>query len=166
MTLQQITLAAAVTTAALMAGLFFAYSCSVSPGLGRLPDSGYVASMQHINRVIQNPVFFAAFFGALLLLPASAWLLYQSGGGGPFLLMAGAALVYLTGVFGVTILGNVPLNEALDRFILDHALPDAIAAQRRLFEAKWNILNNIRTITSLLAFVLALLAVMKAPGAE
>ena len=62
------------TATALMAGIFFAFSCAVNLGLARLPDSQYVAAMQSINRRIQNPVFFAAFFGASLFLPLSTFL--------------------------------------------------------------------------------------------
>jgi uncharacterized membrane protein len=69
MTTGSLILAATATFSALMAGLFFAYSVSVSPGLGRLPDNAYLPSMQHINRAIQNPLFFVVFFGCLASLP-------------------------------------------------------------------------------------------------
>lgn len=51
----------------LMAGLFFTYSNSVMPALARMPPAQGTAAMNHINVVIQNPLFFAAFFGAALL---------------------------------------------------------------------------------------------------
>ena len=67
------------TTTGLIAGLFYSYSCSVNPGLAKLPDEGYVAAMQSINREILNPVFFATFIGTLLLLPISTWMHFGSG---------------------------------------------------------------------------------------
>src|SRR4051812_25032073 len=106
------------TTTALMSGLFYAFSWAVMPGLKRLPDAGYVAAMQSINRAIQNPVFFAAFLGTALLLPLSTYLAYSH----PkpvslrFWLLLVASAVYIIGVIGVTIGGNVPLNETLDAF--------------------------------------------------
>ncbi len=54
---------------ALITGLWYAYSCSVNLGLGKLPDSEYLMGMQSINREILNLVFFATFMGTLLLLP-------------------------------------------------------------------------------------------------
>ena len=60
-----------------MAGLFYAYACSVNPGLGRLPDTGYLAAMQSINRAILNPFFLLVFMGALIILPLGTWRLFS-----------------------------------------------------------------------------------------
>jgi uncharacterized membrane protein len=49
------------TVTALIAGLFYAYTCSVNIGLGKLPDEGYIAAMQSINREILNLLFFVSF---------------------------------------------------------------------------------------------------------
>ncbi|MFF0060695.1 hypothetical protein ACFYRC_03935 [Streptomyces sp. NPDC005279] len=43
------------------------------PALARSGDRIYVEVMQNINEVIQNPVFFAGFFGALILAAVAAW---------------------------------------------------------------------------------------------
>ncbi|MBC8154239.1 MAG: DUF1772 domain-containing protein, partial [Bacteroidetes bacterium] len=72
-----IVLGCATVTTALIAGLLYAYSCSVNPGLNRLSDASYLAAMQSINREIQNPVFFLSFLGALVLLPLSTWMLHS-----------------------------------------------------------------------------------------
>ncbi len=66
-------LGTAVLTA-LIAGLFYAYSCSVVLGLGKLSDAEYLKAMQNINREILNPVFFMmSFMGTAILLPVSAF---------------------------------------------------------------------------------------------
>src|SRR5688500_11418438 len=96
---------------ALITGLWYAYSCSVNPGLGQLSDDRYIASMQAINRAILNPIFFATFIGTLALLPLCTWLCYERLSTGQWTLMVIASIVYFVGVFGVTVLGNVPLNE-------------------------------------------------------
>ncbi|QEE49539.1 hypothetical protein FUA48_08085 [Flavobacterium alkalisoli] len=62
---------------ALMAGLFYSYSFSVNPGLGRLGDESYLMAMQSINRAILNPIFFICFFGSVALLPLNAYLGYE-----------------------------------------------------------------------------------------
>ena len=61
-------LAGATLTTGLIAGVYYAYAVSVNLGLAAQPDAGYVAAMQAINERIQNPVFFASFFGAVLTL--------------------------------------------------------------------------------------------------
>jgi uncharacterized membrane protein len=51
----------------LMAGLFFAFSTSVMPGLRRLPPADGAAAMQQMNRTILNPLFGVVFGGTALL---------------------------------------------------------------------------------------------------
>ncbi len=154
----------ALVTTALMAGLFFSWSCAVTAGLGKLPDASYLAAMQSINRTILNPLFFSCFFGAALLLPLSAWQAYGMATPLRFWLLLGAAAFYLVGVMGVTIFGNVPLNDALDIFQLDHASAEAMARQRAAFEARWNALNTLRTVASAAAVVLLGLALFQRPA--
>lgn len=140
-----------------MAGLFYAYACSVNPGLNRLSDSAYVAAMQSINRAILNPVFFAGFLGTALLLLISTYMHYEQPTSMRFWCLLAATAVYLIGVLGVTMVGNVPLNETLDAFDLQSASVREIAAQRAGFEVPWNRLNMVRTIASSLALVLVVI---------
>lgn len=144
---------------ALMAGLFFAYSCSVVSGLGRLSDKEYLGAMQSINRAILNPLFLGCFMGALLLLPLSTWMAYRQ----PvlqarfwFLLIA--FLAYAIGVFGVTVAGNVPMNNVLDKLDITGSSLEMLRMQRTAFENRWNFLNHIRTISAIVSLVLTLLA--------
>lgn len=139
-----------------MAGLFYAFSCAVNLGLARLSNAEYVSAMQSINRAIQNPVFFAAFFGAPILLLLSTFLHY--GQSMRFRFLLAATVIYLIGTFGVTVFGNVPLNNTLDRFKLKSASEEEIALQRANFRGRWNNLNTIRTVSSTLAVILLLIA--------
>jgi uncharacterized membrane protein len=143
---------------ALMAGLFYAFSCSVNLGLARLSNAEYVSAMQSINRAIQNPIFFAAFFGAPLLLPLSVFLHYGQPLSMRFWFLLAATIIYLVGTFGVTIFGNVPLNNTLDHFDLESASEAEIATQRVDFEDRWNKLNTIRTVSSTIAIILVIIA--------
>ncbi len=102
------------TLTALVAGLFFAWSVSITLGLLRVSDSEYVAVMQSTNRAIQNPIFFAAFFGAQIFLLVSLFFFY--GQNSRFSLLLAAAVIYTIGVMGVTIFGNVPMNNAARPF--------------------------------------------------
>lgn len=146
----------ATVLAALIAGLFYAYSCSVVLGLGKLSDSEYLKAMQSINREILNPVFFASFIGTAILLPVAAFLFRGQQPAFIFLLLASAA--YLIGVFGVTVAGNVPMNDLLDKFDIAGSSAEAVKQMRETFEGRWNFLNNIRTVFSVVSIVLAVCA--------
>lgn len=148
-------LALAIVSSALIAGLYYAYSCSVNPGLGKLPDREYIAAMQSINQAIQNPVFFASFFGTLILLPVAAYLSYKNGASMQFYWLVAAAIIYAIGSFGVTVLGNVPLNNVLAGVQLKDTDDLLVKAARVAFEARWNNLHTIRMIASVAALVLA-----------
>ena len=139
-----------------MAGLFYAWSCSVMLGFARLKDREFMAAMQATNRAILNPVFFAAFLGAPVLLPISTFLNY--GQSPRFTLLFAATVIYLIGTFGVTIFGNVPLNNTLDSFKPESATDEEVARQRANFERRWNNLNTIRTVSSTIALILVIIA--------
>jgi len=153
-----LTLLLTALTTALIAGLYYAYSCSVNPGLSKLGDTEYVAAMQSINVAIVNPVFMFGFLGTVLLLPLSTYFAYRDGFSLRFWLLGAATLVYLAGSFGVTVFGNVPLNNMLADFDLQSASRDIIASQRIKFEQPWNRLHNIRTWASVLWLILVVLA--------
>lgn len=154
-----IILTVTTTVTGLMAGLFFAFSYSVTAGLGKLADAEYIRAFQSINREIQNPVFLACFMGILLLLPVSTYLHYSNPA--VFKLLLAATIIYFAGTFAVTALGNIPLNNAIDAFKIDTATPEQISAQRTAFESKWNSLNLIRTASSAASLVLTILACIK-----
>jgi uncharacterized membrane protein len=156
MKMTTILLIVTATLTALIAGLFYAYSCSVVLGLGKLSDTEYLKSMQSINREILNPVFFMSFMGTAFLLPLSAF--FYRGQNPVFLLLLLAALAYLLGVFAVTMFGNVPLNDQLDKFDIANSTAQTIKEMRDTFEKRWNFLNNIRTVFSVITIVLTVCA--------
>ena len=154
MTVSNFILVITTTLTALMAGLFYAWSCSVMLGFARLSDREFVSVMQKTNRAILNPVFFAAFLGAPIFLLISTVLHYQQTP--RFTLLLPATIIYLIGNFGVTIFGNVPLNNTLDRFQSESAADEEISQHRKNFERRWNILNHIRAVCSTVAVILLL----------
>jgi uncharacterized membrane protein len=153
----------AVMLAGLAAGLFYSFDCSIVSGLGKLPDAQYLSAFQSINRVILNPFFFMSFIGSLLILPIAAWLTYKTGNTGSFYFMLAAAMIYAVGVFGITVGGNVPLNDELDKFDIANASVDALQQMRLKFEEKWNFLQHIRTYAAILAFTAAVISLIKKP---
>ncbi len=159
--LQNVSLIVSAITNGLMAGLFFAYSFSVMPAFTALPDASFLAAMKAINRAIQNPVFFLAFFGALVSLPVCVWAHFGKPVSPAFWWLLSAALVYAAGVMGVTIFGNVPFNNALENFNHLNADEEAIAAMRTKFEQPWNALNMLRTVAAIVSFCLIIMGIVR-----
>lgn len=152
--------ASTVVLTGLLAGLFYGYSCSVNKGLGHLSDENYLRAFQSINRVILNPTFFLSFGGSFFLLVASVIVSRSLGQTLPFYWFLAALLIYVVAVAGVTISGNVPLNDQLDAFDLSSASNESMAALRRTFERPWNKFHAVRTIASLLSFGCTVIGVL------
>lgn len=146
------------TITGLMAGLFYSWSVSVTPGIGRLGDREYLASFQAMNRAIINPVFMLCFLGAAVMLPIVT---FVNRGTPQFTLLLGATICYVVGVFILTFVGNIPLNNALDKLNIASSTDDQLATFRAQFENKWNTLNHIRSIANTAALVFAILACLK-----
>jgi len=158
LSLKNTSLFLAILLTGLSAGLFYAWEVSVIPGTKKIADHSYLEAMQSINRAILNPAFYTIFFGSLLLLFSSAFLQYKVTIDWSFWLILIALVSYLIGTFGVTMFGNVPLNEALDVVQLKGLAEDALGQQRKIYETQWNRLHTIRTVFSVLAFMAILLS--------
>ena len=147
----------AILATALNAGLFFIFSVCIMAALARLTPAEGAAAMSAINDVIQNPLFFSAFFGAALLSLALVAMGYMQGGAAGLMAAAGS-IVFLVAVFGVTVVFNVPLNDAL--VAVNPASAEAAAIWSR-YLSDWTLWNHVRTIASTVAsalFILALVA--------
>jgi uncharacterized membrane protein len=147
---QTATLLTATITTALIAGLFFAYSCSVMPGLARSSDRTLVETMQNINRAIINPWFLLPFVGSIALIALAAVLAW-GGQGRPALPWIIAALVVYVVAFLMTMAVNVPLNNELDAAGDPDRIAD-LAAVRERFENRWVTWNLLRTLAHTVAF--------------
>jgi len=151
---ETIILATAILFTGLMAGIFFTWSNAVKPGIGKLSDLEYLRALQSMNRVILNNTFRFFFFGAIIavaLVPIFYLNLYPKN---IFWLFISVFIIYWVGVFGVTIFGNILLNEILDKTSLETFSMEELKSLRTSIELKWNNLNLIRAISSGLSFVL------------
>ena len=147
-----LTLAGATFTTGLVAGVFYTYAVSVNLGLAAQPDASYVATMQAINERIENPLFFASFFGAILFLLAALAAHFPRPRSGRFWLVTLACALYIGGGFLLTVFVNVPLNEQLAR-VAANASPSELAGARAAYEGPWNFWNGVRAVLSSLAFI-------------
>lgn len=144
----EFTLAAAIFFSALMAGFFFSFAVSVNLGLHKLNDKAYLQAMQHINRAVLNPLFFSCFFGANLFLIISTVQHYFIDSP-KFLTLLCACIIYTVGVFGITGLRNVPLNNRLEQFQLSDSTETSLQQMRIFFEKSWVLWNTVRTLSAL-----------------
>lgn len=140
----------------LIAGAFFAFSAFVMRALGKLPAHEGIAAMQSINIVVINPWFMVVFLGTVVtsvVLAVTSIINWSSAGSG--YLLAGC-LLYVAGTFLVTIVFNVPLNNAIAA--VDPSSPEGAAVWSN-YLTNWTLWNTVRTIASTLAlasFILGL----------
>lgn len=149
-------LALTVVTLALagaMAGFFYAYSMSVMWALDAVDPKAAIAAMQSINIVVRNAIFFPAFFGTPVVAFIAAGLWWKQDAGLVALLLALAAIVYLAGTFLVTIVANVPMNEALAIATIP-ADPEQARTLWQNDSGPWTLWNHVRTIASFASLLL------------
>jgi len=151
--------AVAVSTAlgaALVGGIFFAFSTFVITALGRLPSGHGIAAMQSINVAVLNPWFFAVFFGTALGAIALALLGFLGWGAPESAYLAAGSLLYLIGCILVTIVFNVPLNHALAA--VEPGSTEGAEMWTR-YLSTWTIWNHLRTAASLVAAMSFIMAI-------
>ncbi|GGV69755.1 anthrone oxygenase family protein [Streptomyces massasporeus] len=140
----------------LVAGVFCGFSTFVMRGLGMLPSAQGVAAMKAINVAAVTPPFMIVFLGSAVLCAVIAvvtFVLWPDEGA--VALLVGSAL-YLFGSFGLTMVANVPRNDALAE--LEPGTPEA-AAYWPAYVREWTLWNHVRTAASAgaaLSYVLAL----------
>ncbi len=126
---------------ALLAGVFQSFSDFVMRALATTPSDGGLASMQRINITVMRSWFLASF---MVLVPATlALALYAvaSLDGSVAVALVLAAAIYVPGAFGVTMLGNVPMNNHLA------ALPPEERSSHEYWQhyvSRWTRFNSLR----------------------
>ncbi|WP_421857719.1 DUF1772 domain-containing protein [Oricola sp.] len=141
-------LSGAALASGLVAGVFLTFSDFVMRSLSSAHPTAGIEAMQLINRKVYRSVFMVLLMG---MVPVSAGMAVFTPGSVPELTAAWAiagALVYLSGVFAVTAVCNVPMNKRLDA--MDHAGAEA-RAYWRVYARRWTQWNHVRTVASLVA---------------
>ncbi|OKH18891.1 DUF1772 domain-containing protein [[Limnothrix rosea] IAM M-220] len=135
---------------AVSGGIFYAFSTFVMAALGEQPSASGIATMQSINITVINPLFMAAFFLPAIasIILAIAALRDWSHPSSSYLLMG--SLLYLIGTIGVTIAGNIPLNDALA--VVNPNSNESFTLWTR-FLKNWTLWNHVRTIAGMLASI-------------
>jgi uncharacterized membrane protein len=132
-------------TSGLIAGVFFAFSTFIMKALKRLAPSKGIVAMQNINQAVFNPWFMITFIGtAVISLFLILFVLFLETIQTGWIILG--SLFYFVGVFLVTGLYNVPLNEKLAN--AHHSDPKS----RELWSfylVKWTRWNHVRTIAGI-----------------
>ena len=138
-------------------GVFFGFSSFIMTALGRLPPPQGIAAMQSINVYAVTPVFMMALFGtALASIGLIVATLYRSPAASGYLL--GGSALYLVGTILVTIIFNVPRNNALAGVDPESADGPRVWAD---YLVTWTMWNHVRTVSGLAAAALLTLALMR-----
>ncbi len=125
----------------IMTGIYFIFSCTVMAAL-RQSEQG-AETMVRINKEILNPLFYLCFFGSALT--ALVLVVTRSN---DYL----AGLIFFAGTFLVTLIKNVPLNNAL----LAASGEIGFSHTWQAYLRNWVFWNHVRTVSATVSGALLL----------
>ncbi len=132
---------------AIIGGVFSAFSEFIMSGLLRAAPASGIESMQHINKTVLKTQFVAGIISiAVFSVLFAIYSLTTFNGAARWTLLL-APMVYVPSVFLMTLFGNVPMNNKLER--LDHTSMEAAAYWIR-YGRVWTQLNHVRSLGSIL----------------
>jgi uncharacterized membrane protein len=140
----------------LLAGLYFAFSTFIMTALGRIGQAAGIAAMNAINVAIVQSLFLPIFLATTATSAAlAATALFRLSEPGAMVMLAGGVL-YVLGMFVVTMVFNVPLNNALAA-----AAPESqeAASLWARYLTDWTWWNHVRTVSSTAACTLFIAAI-------
>ncbi|MGH1467084.1 MAG: DUF1772 domain-containing protein [Cognatishimia sp.] len=143
-------------------GFFYAWVCSTMWGLDKADPRIAIQAMQAMNASVRNATFAPAFFGTPFVLGLTGFVLWRQGVGKSAVFFGSGALVYFFGGMVLTMVVNVPMNEALAVVVLSD---DPATAQQiwQDYSPTWQFWNQVRTVNSGLSFLLATLGALYVP---
>lgn len=141
----------ATMTVGLMAGVFALYANTIMPGLRRTDDRTFVGAFQSIDKAIINPLFLAAFLGALVFTGLAVALHLGEHGRSVLPWIVVALLLYLA-VFVITVRVNVPLNDRIKAAGAPDRIADLARVRQQFDEPRWVRWNLVRALTTTVAF--------------
>ena len=143
---------------AAIGGVFLAFSDFIMRSFDLVKNQAGIETMQVLNVEIMRSVFMVLFMGLAILSLVIVIYAAVTLGGTPRLLLIGAGLCYLVGVFAVTAAGNVPLNNQLAALAPETSR--AFTFWKEAYMTRWVTLNSLRTAACFLASGLTLAALI------
>ena len=147
----------------LVSGLLFAFAVIVMPGIRNLNDKEFIRAFQVIDKVIQNnqPIFMFVWVGSILFFIAAIVFSFGELNTFSFLILILALILYLLGVQFPTLTINIPLNNKIQRLVVDSMNEPELKKAREEFETKWNKWNVFRSIISSMTSILLIIILFK-----
>lgn len=144
---------------AVIGGVYFAFSTFIMTAFSQMDRVAGISAMQAINDVILRSLFMPLFFGTTIagVILAGLAIFHWSAPGSRLVLVA--ASLFVIGMFVVTVVFNVPLNDALVAGAAETAQAAAVWAD---YLQTWTFWNHVRTVTSIAASVTFFVALAKA----
>ena len=136
---------------ALTGGSLYAFSTFIMSALKRLPDPEGIRAMQQINITVFSPFFMVPFFASALFSIGALVVALSHTEDSWWLPLLCAGTCYGLGLFLVTAIGNVPLNNRLAQVDADEA---ASADFWREYQRRWCNLNHVRSASAVAAVIL------------
>ena len=135
----------------LIAGVFYAFSTFIMKGLGNIPPAQGIAAMQSINVTVINPLFLIPFMGTVVVCVVLAIAAVRQWHSPAAMFVLAGAVLYCVGTFLVTMLLNVPRNNALAAMT-----PSSVEASALwvTYLSEWTFWNHVRTAAALIAAAL------------
>lgn len=142
----------------LVGGVFLAFSDFIMRSLSLARPPAGVEVMQTINREVFRFVFMTLFLGMAAVSLVMAIYAAMALSGTAQLLIVGASLIYLIGVFGVTVGRNVPLNDALAGKDTDATTTQDYWTE--VYLPRWTFWNTVRTFACVLSAALLMVGIV------
>ena len=140
----------------LVTGFIFTYAVIVIPGFSKLGDKEFLRAFQVTDGIIQNnqPLFMLTLIGSIISVLGAVFCAILSLELQEAWLIVLCGVVYLLGVQGITMSIHLPLNNKVQKLVLDELSNQTLKEARGNFEEILNFYNKIRTT---LAFSVSLL---------
>jgi uncharacterized membrane protein len=131
-----------------MGGVYFAFSAFITRSLGRIDQSAGIVAFNAINEDVLKSVFMPIFMGTTLAAAALAVIAFFRWADPGSLLIVAGGIVYVIGMFVVTMAFNVPLNNTLA--VADPSGGETTSLWAN-FLREWTFWNHVRMVASLIA---------------
>ena len=140
---------------AVIGGVFSAFSEFIMAALLRTEPAGGIEAMQHINRTVIKTQFVAGILSIAVFSVLFALYSLTVFNGAALVTLILAPLVYLPTVFFMTMFGNVPMNNELERL-------KPTSSEAKTYWLKygrvWTRLNHLRSFGSIITAGLYIIA--------
>ena len=134
---------------AIVGGVFLAFSDFIMRSLDRANTPDGINVMQVINREVFKYVFIPLFLGMTAVSLVIVGYAYMHLTGLAATLIIIGAGIYIVGVFGVTVVFNVPMNKRLAA--AEYTSDAALSYWKSTYLPSWTFWNSVRTIASVAA---------------